>query len=224
MSKILVVEDDLEVAEVVSTWLETQGYSVEQVHNGEDAQQLLSVYQYDLLIFDWELPDVQGINVCQKFRREGGTTPILFLTGKADLESKVMGLESGADDYLIKPFHFKELLARIRTLLRRPAGLINNQLTVAGLTLDCDSHKVTIAGEEVALSPREFSLLEFLMRHQNKSFSSKALLDSVWTADSALSEDTVRSCMRTLRKKITIEGQECIIKTIAGYGYTIETD
>jgi DNA-binding response OmpR family regulator len=224
VAKLLIVEDDLEFADVLSIWLETQGYLVEKASNGEDALQLLSAFKYDLLIFDWELPGVTGVDVCQTFRKQGGTTPILFLTGKADVDSKVTGLETGADDYMCKPIDFRELGARLRTLLRRPSGLHASVLKAAGITLDTDTHRVKVSDVEVSLSPREYSLLEYLMRHTNKSFSSKALLDSVWTSDSAMSEDTVRSTMRGLRKKITLDGTECAIKTVAGYGYTIPND
>lgn len=224
MAKILVVEDNEEFASILATWLQSQSYVVDAVHTGEDALQLLSSFNYDLLILDWELPGIQGIGVCEKFRRKGGTTPVLFLTGKSDLTSKVTGLETGADDYLSKPFEFRELAARVRSLLRRPAAIISNVLTVQGVALHVDSHSVEVGDKEVALTPREFSLLEFLMRHTNHAYSSKALLDSVWPLDSALSEDTVRSCMRSLRKKISTEGQDCIIKTMAGYGYIIESE
>lgn len=222
MAKILVVEDNEEFASILGTWLESQNYVVDTVHSGEDALQLLSSFNYDLLILDWELPGIQGIGVCEKYRRRGGTSPILFLTGKSDVGSKVTGLETGADDYLPKPFEFRELAARLRSLLRRPPGLLSNVLTVQGVSLHVDSHSVSLGGKEISLTPREFSLLEFLMRHPNHAYSSKALLDSVWPLDSALSEDTVRSCMRSLRKKISVDGQECIIKTLAGYGYIIE--
>ena len=224
MAKILVVEDNEEFANILATWLQSQSYVVDTVHTGEDALQLLQSFNYDLLILDWELPGIQGIGVCESFRRKGGTTPILFLTGKSDLTSKVAGLETGADDYLSKPFEFRELSARVRSLLRRPAGIVSNVLTVHGVALHVDSHSVAVGDKEVSLTPREFSLLEFLMRHTNHAYSSKALLDSVWPLDSALSEDTVRSCMRSLRKKISADGKECIIKTMAGYGYIIESE
>lgn len=221
MSKLLVVEDNLELAMILSTWLKAQGYVVDSVHSGEDAMQLLASFAYDLLILDWELPGIEGITVCERYRKKGGSSPILFLTGKADIDSKVTGLESGADDYLAKPFEFPELGARVKSLLRRPGGLVQNVLNVSGVSLKVDSHMAIVGDKEISLTPREFSLLEFLMRHQNKAYSSKALLDAVWPLDSALSEDTVRSCMRTLRKKISV-GEDCIIKTVQGYGYIIE--
>ncbi len=227
MAKLLLVEDDIPLAKVIVAWLDTQNYVVDMVHNGEDAQQLLTNYNYDLLILDWELPDLRGISICKWFRQRGGNTPILFLTGRQDTTSKVEGLETGADDYLTKPFEYLELGARIRTLLRRPAGLHSQNATLKapGLSLNTVSRKVTVGGLEILLTPREFGLLEFLMRHPDTHFSSKALLDSVYPLDSALSEDTVRSCMRTLRKKLTVSSdQTCAIKTTRKQGYYIESE
>ena len=223
MAKILLVEDDLALANVLSTWLETQNYVADMVHSGQDALQLLGTYQYDVIILDWDLPDTSGVDVCKSFRGKGGSTPVLFLTGRADILSKVEGLETGADDYLCKPFDYKELAARLKSLLRRPSGLISEQISMAGLLLDVKSRTVKVGTSEILLTPREFSLLEFLMRHPNRAYGSKALLDSVWPLDSALSEDTVRSCMRTLRKKITLESGECAVKTIQSQGYIIES-
>ena len=224
MAKILLVEDDVPLAKVIATWLESQNYVVDMVHSGEDATQLLTNYKYELLILDWELPGMAGIGVCKWFRNRGGTTPILFLTGKADLNSKVEGLETGADDYLVKPFEYPELSARIRTLLRRPSGLVNSVLKVGGVILNVVSRKASIGEHVVVLTPREFGLLEFLMRHPDCPFSSRALLDAVYPLDSALSEDTVRSCMRTLRKKLTVDGVPCSVKTTRKQGYFIESE
>lgn len=223
MSKILIVEDEENLANLLVSGLQSQLYAVDRVGSAEDALVLLATYTYDLLILDWELPGMSGYELCGKFRNQGGTSPVLFLTGKDDLGSKVSGLEQGADDYLCKPFQFVELYARVRSLLRRPATFVSTAITIKGLTLDSDAHMVEAAGKQIILTPREFALLEFLMKHPNHIWSSKALLDSVWPLESALSEDTVRSCMRTLRKKITVEGQECIISTVSGFGYVIET-
>lgn len=223
MAKILLVEDDIPLANVISTWLESEHYVVDMVHTGNDALQILLNFQYDLLILDWELPDITGVSVCKNFRQKGGNTPILFLTGKSDISFKVEGLETGGDDYLCKPFEYKELGARIRSLLRRPAGLLEPELSLSGLVLDVKSRTVKVAGKEVLLTPREFGLLEFLMRHPDRAYGSKLLLDSVWPLDAALSEDTVRSCMKTLRRKITLDSGECAIKTIQGQGYMIES-
>lgn len=224
MAKILVVEDDIELSDVLSEWLKSKGYIAESVSTGEDALQLLNHYNYDLLIFDWELPGVQGISVCEKYRMKGGTTPILFLTGKTDTTYMIEGLDTGADDYLCKPFEFRELAARIQALLRRPSGLMaESQISVKGLTLRLDTHKARIGNADVSLRPQEFRLLEFLMRNQGKSFSAKKLLEILW-GGAEVSDDSVRACMRTLRKKITVEGHECIIKTLATGGYIVDTE
>lgn len=223
MAKLLIVEDDEYFAGLLAAGLESQIYNVDMVHTGEDALMLLASYTYDLLILDWELPGIEGIEVCQKYRARGGSAPVLFLTGKSDFKSKIAGLDQGADDYLCKPVHFPELYARVRSLLRRPAAIVSKELTIKGLTLNSETHRVELEGKNVHLTPSEFRLLEFLMKHPNYGYSSKALLNAVWPLESALSEDTVRSCMRSLRKKITVEGKDCIISTVSGFGYTIET-
>ncbi len=223
MAKILLLEDDLPLANVMLTWLESQNYVVDMVHNGEDALQILSSFQYDVLVLDWDVPGISGLGVCKAFRAKGGTTPILFLTGKSDVSNKVEGLETGADDYLCKPFEYRELGARLKSLLRRPAALLDSVLTVPGLSLDVNSKTAHVNGKSVLLTPREFGLLEFLMRHPDKAYGSKALLDAVWPLESALSEDTVRSCMRTLRKKISSDAGDCAIRTIQSQGYLVSS-
>ena len=224
MAKILLVEDDVPLANVIATWLETQNYVVDQVHNGEDAMQVLTNYQYDLLIFDWELGGVAGISVCKWFRNRGGSTPILFLTGRSDITSKVEGLETGADDYLCKPFEYRELSARIKTLLRRPTSMVSSVLKVGNMALNVVTRKVSMGENEIVLTPREFGLLEYLMRHPDVPYSSRTLLDSVYPLDSALSEDTVRSCMRSLRKKLTFGDEPCPVKTTRKQGYFVESN
>jgi DNA-binding response OmpR family regulator len=223
MSKILLVEDNAAFAGVIVGWLESQNFVVDVAVSGEDALQLLANFSYDLLILDWELPGMPGISVCERFRKNGGTTPILFLTARTDYPSRVTGLDTGADDYLVKPFEFSELGARIRALLRRPAGLVPNVLTVPGLLLETESRTAVVANTRIPLSQRESALLEYLLRHPNRSFSSKDLLDAVWPLESAYSEDTVRSCIRALRKKITVDGCKCVIKTSNWSGYMVES-
>lgn len=222
MAKILLIEDNAAYAQVTLTWLESQNFVVEHVESGEDALQLLSNFNYDLLILDWTLPGISGREVCDRFRKSGGTTPVLLLTARGDSGSKVDGLDSGADDYIVKPFDFGEFGARIRALLRRPTGIMSKILTAPGVSLDTESRTAIVDDQRIQLSKREFALLEFFLRHPNRIFSSRDLLDSVWPLESAFSEDTVRSYIRTLRKKITPEGQDCVIKT-SGKGYIVET-
>lgn len=224
MAKILLVEDNVGLSGVLVPWLKSQNYSVDLAETGEDALQILCNYKYDLLILDWELPGIDGNKVCQNFRGQGGVTPVLFLTGRADIDSKTMGLDNGADDYLTKPFDFLELKARIKALLRRPSTLLQQSLSASGLTLELETRSALIGTSQVTLTQREFMVLDFLLRNPNRYHSSHALLDAVWPLETAFSEDTVRSCMRRLRQKITVEGQECIIKSVQGLGYIINSN
>lgn len=222
MAKILLVEDDPEVCEVVTDWLVDEHYTVDVVNNGAEAIERLRFDKYDVLIFDWQLPDLTGIEICKKFRSKGGNTPVLMLTGKSEIVDKETGLDAGADDYLTKPFHPRELSARIRSLLRRSGDLKQNVLTCGDLELDPQGFKVTKGGKEVALLPKEFALLEFFLRHPNQVFSPEALLDRVWSAESEASPDTIRVHITKLRGKIDNEGQPSMIKTIHRQGYKWE--
>jgi two-component system, OmpR family, manganese sensing response regulator len=224
MSKVLVVEDDKEFGGILVTWLVAENYTVDRVLTGEEALKLLANNKYDLLILDWGLPGMEGIAVCREFRQQGGKTPILFLTGKSDLDSKVTGFETGADGYISKPFAFPELSARMKALLRRPSDWVDNVLKIQDLSLHLDSRIAELAGQQITLTGREANLLEFLMRHPDEHYNSRTLLDAVWPLESALAENTVRQCMRTLRRKLTVGARECPIKTVTGYGYTINKD
>lgn len=222
MAKILLVEDDPEVCEVVTDWLVDEHYTVDVVNNGAEAIERLRFDKYDVLIFDWQLPDLTGIEICKKFRSKGGNTPVLMLTGKSEITDKETGLDAGADDYLTKPFHPRELSARVRALLRRSGDLKQNVLSCGDLELDPQGFKVTKGGKEVALLPKEFALLEFFLRHPNQVFSPEALLDRVWSAESEASPDTIRVHITKLRGKIDTEGQPSNIKTIHRQGYKWE--
>lgn len=224
MTKLLLVEDNEALADQLSKWLVEQNYLCEHASSGEDGLQLLSNYQYDLIILDWELPGKSGLDVCREFRKSGGVTPILFLTGQDDLTHKESGLDSGADDYLTKPFEVRELAARIRSLLRRPGRMIIEELKVNGVKLDVQNRTVSNGDKSARLMPTECSTLEFLMRHPNQSYSTKALLDSVWTSQSEASEESVRTCMKTLRFKLGKIDKKDLIKTVLGAGYSIEAE
>lgn len=222
MAKILLVEDDSEARESVVSWLEMENFQVEAVPTGEDALQLLKNYNYDLIILDWGLPKMSGFEVLRRFRSDGGATPVIFLTGRDDVDSKAFGLDGGADDYISKPFDMRELSARVRSRLRRPGGLLPAKISVGNICLDPETRKVMLNSEAVRLTNKEYAVLEFLMRHPNQIFSARAVLDAVWPSETESSEDTVRSCVKNLRRKISCEGQECVVKTIAGAGYTVE--
>jgi DNA-binding response OmpR family regulator len=222
MAKILVVEDDKTVAEQLRTLLTFEHHNVEAVHDGSDAASNLKAYHYDVIILDWELPGKSGVDVLKEFRARGGKTPILMLTGKGSTDEKEHGLDAGADDYLTKPFAMKEVAARVRALLRRPAPVAaDNILRTGDLSLDASRYQVEKNGCRVSMLPKEFALLEFLMRHPNSVFSSEALLNRVWPADSEATEEALRSTMKRLRKKVDPDG--ALIKTVHGVGYLLET-
>jgi DNA-binding response OmpR family regulator len=222
MSKILIVEDEEDLAVQVRDWLARDHHTVEMVHNGSQAVDTLAVSKYDLIILDWLLPGLDGVEVCKRYRSMGGKTPILMLTAKAAIEDKEKGLDSGADDYLSKPFHLKELSARVRALIRRTSSMSGPTLEVAGIVLDPTSRTVTKDGEPVHLERKEFNLLEFLLRNANKTFSAEALLDRVWESGSLASPDAIRTYIKALRKKIDRPGKTSIITTVHGVGYKLE--
>lgn len=222
MAKILVVEDEPDFSELVGEWLKSQHHVVEIVGSGEDALDRLRFYKYDIVVLDWMLPGVSGLDVCKEFRSHGGTTPILLLTAKRHVDEKEQGLDAGADDYLTKPFEMKELSARIRALLRRPQAFAGAVLQVGDLVLEPNTYKVTRNGEDLTLLPKEFALLEFLMRHPNQVFSAEALLDRVWSSDSEASPETIRTYIKRLRKKIDVDGQPSVLSTVHGVGYKLE--
>ncbi len=224
MAKILIVEDEIELAEKIQEFLIHQEYIVDIVHTGADAIQILNGFSYDLIILDWELGDTSGLAVCEHYRDKGGLSPIIFLTGRDSVENKEQGLNSGADDYLTKPFHPRELSARIKACLRRPRTLQLETLVAGELCLDRNQRKLSKAGEAIHLRPKEYALMEFLMSHPNQYFSSKDLLDSLWKSDAEASEDTIRTSIKTLRRKISAEHEECPIKTSHGFGYKLEVD
>lgn len=223
MTKLLLIEDDEELSSQLTKWLDENGYLCEAAFTAEDGLQLLNSFQYDLIILDWHLPGMTGLEMCKVYRNGGGLTPILFLTGQGEIEHKESGLDSGADDYIVKPFEMRELAARIRSLLRRPTGLVVSKLSIKGLSLEVENRNVTNGAKTVRLMPTECALLEFLMRHPDRSYSTKALLDAVWTSQSEASEESVRTCMKTLRYKLMKVGKKDFIKTVLGSGYTIES-
>lgn len=223
MAKILLVEDDDSLAFLLKMQLEQSRHLIDVARRGLDAlSQLRGNSSYELVILDWMLPDIAGVDVCKQYRSSGGRTPVLMLTAKGTVEDKATGLNAGADDYLVKPFHPTELDARVNALLRRPATYAGKKLTVRDIELDTASGTVTRAGNEIELTAKEFSLLELLMRYPGQSFSLEAILDRVWDSDSAASIDTVRTHMKTLRKKIGDNNEtDGVIRTKRGQGYRI---
>lgn len=220
MQKILIIEDDVSMSATMQDWLRMENYTVEAVVDGKEGLHRLKVYEYDIVIMDWGLPGMSGLDICKEFRGRGGVTPILMLTGKSAIEEKTEGLDSGADDYLTKPFHPAELSARIRALLRRPANsFAGSTLKIGNLVLDAAAFRVMRDGDEVPMARKEFALLEFFMRHPNQVFSPEALIDRVWSNDSDASPDVIRSYIKKLRKKIDSADEDSLIRNVQGVGY-----
>ncbi|MBX9667613.1 MAG: response regulator transcription factor [Candidatus Obscuribacterales bacterium] len=221
MAKVLVIEDDPMVASSIADWLESEGHRAETVYDGSEGLEALLLKGFDLAIVDWQLPSLAGPEICAKFRAKGGRTPILMLTQKSNIVDKETGLECGADDYLTKPFDLRELRARVRALLRRSSGLFEDSREVGQLTLDYSDKSLVIRGRKVALLPREFDLIEFLLRHPRTFFSAEKLLDHVWSSESYSGDQALRTCLSRLRSKIDEPGMPSIIETSKGWGYKI---
>jgi DNA-binding response OmpR family regulator len=224
MAKILVVEDNQQLSQKLTEWLTLEHHHVEAVNSGEDALQLLTNFKFDLVLLDWNLTGITGLTVCQKYRAAGGNSPIIFLTGEGDLEHKESGLDSGADDYLVKPFELRELAARMRTVMRRPKELLSSELKIGDVSLDVATRTVMCGDNNVHLMPKETAILEYLMRHPSKCHPAKVLLDAVWPSESDTNEDTVRTCVKTLRQKLIKLGKPQLVKTVLHNGYKIDLE
>lgn len=222
MAKLLLVEDDESLVKELKTLLSEEGHTVDVADNGMSGKEMLTSFVYELVVLDVNIPELNGIDLCAWFREQGGVAPVLMLTGMSSVSDKEKGLDSGADDYLTKPFSARELMARIRALLRRPQILKSNQLTHRDLVIDTDSRKVTRNGEQIKLWAREYDVLVFLLKNINHIFDADALLDRVWPMEADVSPEAVRQCVRRLREKIDVEGEASFITTIKGFGYTIK--
>ena len=220
--KILIVEDEKKMASFLERGLKEEHYTVDIAYDGEKGWEYAMTNDYDLLILDWMLPKMSGVELCHKFRKEGKTTPVLILTAKDSVEDKIKGLDQGADDYLTKPFSFEELLARIRALLRRPPHLMDKTvLQCANLKLDLITRQAWAGEAEITLSQKEFSLLEFLMRHAGEVVSRTAIAEHVWDLHFDPMSNTIDVYINFLRKKIGETPSKSKIETIRGTGYRL---
>lgn len=219
--RILVVEDEVKIANVIATALRREGHAVDVTHDGTDGFIMAGTEPYDLLIVDRMLPGLNGIDLVKKLRQDNRLTPILILTALGTTEDKTTGLDSGADDYLVKPFAIDELLARTRALLRRPPLTHGSDLTVADLTLSPKTKQVSRNGTVIELTAKEFALLEYLMRHPNQVLSKTTLIEHVWDFDADILPNNVEAYIKHLRKKIDKPFKKSLIQTVRGFGYKI---
>lgn len=223
MPKVLVVDDDVCLTRMVADWLKSENFAVEVVDNGTDAKSLIRDFHYDLILLDWNLPDVPGVNVLSEYRRNGGVGMVLMLTGHDQVEHKQEGFASGADDYLTKPFHISELVARMHALMRRPRTVYQQELEVGEIRLNTQTRAVFVGDNEVNLLAKEFALLEHFMRHPGQVFDCAMLLDRLWKSEQAVGEETVRTCVKRLRQKLDTNSDQSHIETLYGAGYRLRT-
>ena len=218
LMRILVVEDEHKIASSLKKGLEQESYAVDLAFTGPDGYDLASSETYDLIILDLMLPEMSGIKICKKLREENNHTPVLMLTAKGQTSDKVEGLNSGADDYLTKPFAFEELLARIKALFRRPQKTTGSIYNVGDLKLDTITYGVKRGDKKINLSSKEFSLLEYLMRNYNQVVSKDQIIEHVWDYDADILPNTVEVFVGYLRNKL---GKPDLIRTVRGFGYKL---
>jgi DNA-binding response OmpR family regulator len=221
--KILIIEDEHRIATSLKKGLEQERYIIDMVFDGEEGYDFASSGDYDLILLDRMLPNKDGIEICKKLRKNGFHTPILMLTAKDQTQDKVDGLNSGADDYLVKPFAFEELLARIKALLRRPHESNIEVLKVGDLVLNTTTFEVMRGGKRIKLSQKEYAVLEYLMRKNNTIVSKNDIITHVWDYDSDILINTVEVFIKQLRNKIdrAFTQKNPLIQTIRGFGYKI---
>lgn len=219
--QILLVDDEVELTEPLSRILKREGYEVDVVHDGLEGSQLAIGGQYDLLILDWMLPHKSGLEICQQLRAQGKLTPVLFLTAKDTVDDRVSGLDAGADDYLIKPFELRELLARVRALLRRPPTLENpgQLLRVEDLELDLENQLAQRGTRKIELSEKESQLLAYFMRYPRQLLTHEQIQEQLWGSGEKPSSNALVAQVRLLRRKIEAEHETPLIHTVYGKGY-----
>ena len=219
--RILITEDETELADALARGLRQQGYAADIAYDGEEALVMAEVNDYDLIILDLNLPKIDGVEVCRRIRASGSTTGILMLTARSSLDDRVNGLDQGADDYLVKPFHFPELLARVRAILRREGETRHPILRIGDLVLDPNAIKGYFRGSEIAFTIKEFAILEYLMRNAGRVISQEELLEHVWNEDTNMFTHTVKVHINNMRKKLSAAGAGDLISTVKGRGYLL---
>jgi heavy metal response regulator len=220
--RILIIEDEKKVADFIKRGLKEEGYAIDVAYDGEQGHFLATTNDYDLIILDVMLPKMDGITLCQKLRQEKISVPLLMLTAKDTVKDKVKGLDSGADDYLVKPFAFEELLARIRVWLRKKAASPTTKLQIDDLILDVLAHKVTRAGKEIYLTAKEYALLEYLMRNAGTVVTRTMISEHVWDINFDTFTNVIDVYVNYLRNKIDKGEKKKLIHTLRGRGYILK--
>ncbi|MEX2194834.1 MAG: response regulator transcription factor [Thermoleophilaceae bacterium] len=223
-ARVLVVEDDADIAEALRRSLRLEGYDVRLAGDGVAALEESSLFEPDAVVLDLGLPRLDGVEVCRRLRDDGGDVPILMLTARDGVDERVEGLDSGADDYLVKPFERQELLARLRALLRRRPPRGSGFLVVGDLRLNPDTREAFRANRAVELTQREFELLEYLMRNERLVVSRQALLDDVWGYHPFAETNTIDVFVSNLRRKLEAGGEPRVLHTVRGAGYTVRAE
>jgi DNA-binding response OmpR family regulator len=221
--RILIVEDDVQIADMLAEALGNHQYVVDIAQDGELAWNWLETCEYDLVLLDVTLPKINGIRLCQKLRDRRSTVPILMLTARDALEDKVVGLDAGADVYMVKPFDLEELMAQIRALLRRGSASVQSTLQWDGLSLNPSTYEVSYQGQPLTLTRKEFTLLELLVTSGRRVLSRPGIIDRMWSLEEAPTEDAVKAHIRTLRQKLRMAGApEDLVETVHGLGYRMK--
>ena len=222
--RILIAEDENSLNRIIAKQLKASGYSVDCAFDGEEAYELISMTDYDAAVFDVMMPKIDGFALLKKIRKEGNNLPVLFLTARDSIEDRVEGLDIGADDYLVKPFAFEELLARIRVIIRKNSVSNSNVISVADLTVDISSRKVTRNGNDISLSAKEYELLQYLAVNNGIVLSREKIEDHIWNYDYEGGTNVVDVYIRYLRKKIDDGYDKKLIHTVRGMGYVLREE
>lgn len=220
--RILVVEDERDMNRIISKKLKVEGYSVDSCYDGEEALLYMEGAGYDGVILDIMMPKLNGIEVVKRMRQAGNHAPVIFLTARDSVSDRVAGLDMGANDYLVKPFSFEELMARIRSMTRRSAGALTNIFRLADLEVDCQAYQVRRAGSLIELSAKEFSILEYLIRNRGIVLSRETIESHIWNYDYEGGSNVVDVYIRYLRKKIDEGFEKKLIHTVRGVGYVLK--
>jgi DNA-binding response OmpR family regulator len=219
--RILIIEDEINLADSLKRAFKEQHYSVDVANTGEEGLFLGNVNDYDIIILDIMLPDIDGWTVCNSLRKEGVKTPVLMLTALDDVDDKIKGLDEGADDYMTKPFDLRELMARVRSLIRRQADQKTTKIQVADLLMDTSERTVVRAGKEIKLSAKEFAMLEYFILNKNKVLTREMISEHVWDMNFDPQSNVIDSFVRFLRQKMDKGFDKQLIQTIRGVGYKL---